>query len=417
MKKIVIIPILILILVISNIILFLPVKAESKTIIVPDDYSDIQTAINHANNGDTVFVKAGTYSISWYLTQIVIDKSISLMGENSKNTIISNIPTKYGVAMIQVRATNVKISGFTLIGNEIGIGIRVENSTCTITNNYITGTTDSAIRVYSSFNGNILTGNNITGNGSFGIYLSSDDSIISNNTITDNKATGIIVDACKNVTISQNNIKQNGAGLTLSKGPFYVNNNNISDNSGFGIQLGINCNNATVKMNSLDFNQYGICLLNYVINPSGSINLGRGNQVYSNNIENNSKNAFISQVSNFIPKLSEGDVGNGTDIVSWDNSSIGNHWSDYQTKYPNVTEIDTSGIGNVPYIIAENNIDHYPLLHQIDISKETSSSSEPQPKPESFPIISVTASIGIIAIASVSLLIYFKKHKHRVDNT
>ncbi len=34
-------------------------------------------------------------------------------------------------------------------------------------------------------------------------------------------------------------------------------------------------------------------------------------------------------------------------------------------------------------------------------------------KPESFPTVPITASIGIITIVSVSLLIYFKKHKER----
>jgi hypothetical protein len=38
-----------------------PVKTESITIIVPDDYSIIQEAINNANNGDIVFVRNGTY--------------------------------------------------------------------------------------------------------------------------------------------------------------------------------------------------------------------------------------------------------------------------------------------------------------------------------------------------------------------
>ena len=46
----------------------------------------------------------------------------------------------------------------------------------------------------------------------------------------------------------------------------------------------------------------------------------------------------------------------------WDNGTIGNYWSDYQTKYPNANEIDNSGIGNTPYVIDANNIDHYPLL-------------------------------------------------------
>ena len=33
------------------------VKAQSKTIVVPDDYSTIQDAIFYANEGDTVLVK------------------------------------------------------------------------------------------------------------------------------------------------------------------------------------------------------------------------------------------------------------------------------------------------------------------------------------------------------------------------
>ena len=36
-------------------------NAESNTIVVPDDYSSIQDAINNAVEGDTIFIKKGTY--------------------------------------------------------------------------------------------------------------------------------------------------------------------------------------------------------------------------------------------------------------------------------------------------------------------------------------------------------------------
>jgi len=50
-------------LVASSIITFLPVKAEPKTITVPDDYPTIQAAVGNASAGDTVFVKSGTYEV------------------------------------------------------------------------------------------------------------------------------------------------------------------------------------------------------------------------------------------------------------------------------------------------------------------------------------------------------------------
>ena len=37
------------------------VKAETKTIVVPDDYLSIQEAVDSAADGDTVFVRTGHY--------------------------------------------------------------------------------------------------------------------------------------------------------------------------------------------------------------------------------------------------------------------------------------------------------------------------------------------------------------------
>jgi parallel beta-helix repeat protein len=83
------------------------------------------------------------------------------------------------------------------------------------------------------------------------------------------------------------------------------------------------------------------------------------NLVYRNNFVDNSKQVFF-----FFP---EWDTGNNiTDVISWDNNGKGNFWSDYQSKYPNATEIGNSGIGSLPYVIDANNTDHYPLLALAD---------------------------------------------------
>jgi hypothetical protein len=68
----------------------------------------------------------------------------------------------------------------------------------------------------------------------------------------------------------------------------------------------------------------------------------------------------------------------------WDNGSIGNYWSDYLTRFPNASEIGSSGIGDTPYEINQVNkawmygelvdvtwirghiIDHYPLMAPVD---------------------------------------------------
>jgi len=65
------------------------------------DYKTIQEAANNSGSGDTIFVYNGTYN-----DNIFIDKSINLIGENKKDTIINGL--------IYIRnAINIEIKGFT----------------------------------------------------------------------------------------------------------------------------------------------------------------------------------------------------------------------------------------------------------------------------------------------------------------
>ena len=106
-----------------------PVESEPTTIIVPDDYPTIQEAINSASPGDTIYVRAGTYN-----ENVVVNKSVSLVGENRATTIIDvegRWATPYYGA-VQVIVNNVKISGFT-IRNSPDAGIALLRSSFTIT--------------------------------------------------------------------------------------------------------------------------------------------------------------------------------------------------------------------------------------------------------------------------------------------
>jgi pectin methylesterase-like acyl-CoA thioesterase len=101
---------------------YLPVKAESKTITVPDDFPSIQEAINAADAGDTIFVKRGTY-----VENPVVNQSVSLVGEDRDATVIDV------TAGLKVQSNFVNISGLTIYDGYHGI--TVSANSCRISGN------------------------------------------------------------------------------------------------------------------------------------------------------------------------------------------------------------------------------------------------------------------------------------------
>ena len=77
-------------------------------IIVPDDYLTIQEAVDHADEGNRIFVKCGTYN-----ENIVIDKPfLTLQGEGNDCVIIDGNDNPADV--IKIIAAGVDVSGFTI---------------------------------------------------------------------------------------------------------------------------------------------------------------------------------------------------------------------------------------------------------------------------------------------------------------
>jgi nitrous oxidase accessory protein len=245
---------------VASLVIIQPVTVKassSKTIVVPDDYPTIQAAIGNASTGDIVFVKAGNYSV-FGGDGLLIDKSISLMGESSQNTVITVGKYRYGRDAIHITADNVTVSGFYIEGGGIQMGIDIEDSYshvpigCKIVGNNIHGC-GVAIIAYGSTNtltGQIkylpsyliISGNILSGNDK-GIYMSVSNSTVTGNTIDNNKDLGLIIDNCVFLWVSNNTISNNGfasydgngGGISLRWwGPFYINKNIITGNYGYG---------------------------------------------------------------------------------------------------------------------------------------------------------------------------------------
>jgi parallel beta-helix repeat protein len=198
---------LILILTLVHVADFVVIEGASQTIHVPDDFSSIQAAINNATPGDTIFVHQGIY-----YENIMVNKSISLIGEHKNSTIIDG---KDLGSVIVVTENMVKISGFTLrnTGAEWpNSGIQVLNSyVCTFSDNIITGNHIGIM--FESSGGNIFSGNDVTNN-HYGMYiLESWQNKISDNDFLHNWAgvifaasyenifEGNVVEGCDNVGI------------------------------------------------------------------------------------------------------------------------------------------------------------------------------------------------------------------------
>jgi len=133
-----------------------PAYAAPSTLIVRNGES-IQEAINNASSGDIIYVLSGTYQ-----ENIVINKSITLIGENRENTIIDG----GGIGnVISIQFSDVNISGFTIQNGDPsrGCGIYAERARNVVISNNNIKTNYVGIRMASS-SWNSMRENTISGN-------------------------------------------------------------------------------------------------------------------------------------------------------------------------------------------------------------------------------------------------------------
>ena len=313
-----------------------PVCFDGNTLYVggsgPNNYTTIQSAIDDAVDGDTVFVFDDS---SPYYENVVVDKSINLIGENKETTIIDGGASGN---VIFISSLNVHLSGFTvfncgdwnanifmdgaincsitdniIIGNEFGLidGIEIEYSDGnTIKNNSITNFYQSGIHLYVSSH-NVIEGNVITSCYYRGIlihYFSSNNSISGNtcietgnaiefhtnsqgniafeNTLSNSRECGIFFHKVVNNYAYNNEVIYNptGIGTHYSHGNFIYSNMIANNSKGFSCLQDSYAN--TISNNTIKSNNIGISTLQ-----------STSNEIINNDIINNEKGIDIDSLS------------------------------------------------------------------------------------------------------------------------
>jgi hypothetical protein len=393
-------------LVFSSVAIQSPAVASSNTIVVPDDYPTIASAIGAATDGDTILVRKGTYDYPQNQT-LAINKTISLIGEGAEDTLLRLHPLYYEVFILgqscgwtwvdsaQISAENVVFSGFTIesdggaflangngtkiTGNIVMANVNLNGSLQTFAYNILTPVTypNGTFNVYSrgqvecsgTYNqvaANTLVNGVIAAMGHYGTVFAnigtgsicaggtSDSNVIYNNTLTDSEG---IWGASTHLTIACNTvINSSSDGVAIRWG--YYNSiycNVITDCLGTGLLEIDNAGANIFYANQVANNSWGAKIAGWNSNTYNTT-------LYNNNFVNNSqqvntdKTETISSAGlNFTSQINHGGY--------FDNGTVGNYWSNY-----NGTDDNGDGVGDAPYVIDETRSDHYPLMEPFDIA-------------------------------------------------
>ena len=327
-----------------------------------DAFDNIQDGINKVEENGYVNVYDGIYD-----ENIVVDKTIGLIGEDKTSTIIQGDTTNN---IVTILADYVNVSEFTITNGGLYNGIYLDQVDNVYINNTILTYCENGI-LFDASSYNIITDNNASHNNDDGVDLwhNSNYNTIQNNILFDNAAGTFINNSIDNL----------------------IDNNKISDSNAFGIQLYNNANNNIISNNSITHTTDEL-----IPGVSGhGINLWESsyyNTIIYNNISENIYGAYIRQTSdtnkiyynNFVENTQNA-YDNCNNI--WDNGypKGGNYWDNFDEEsegayddfrgenqdivgYDGIVDNGTIAGGGInPYNIlpSGSNKDHYPYIHPI----------------------------------------------------
>jgi len=284
-----------------------------------NDYTSIQQAIDHCSEDTTIVVYTGTYT-----ENLFINKTLNIQTTDRNNTIIQPKNDNQN-SIICLNADNITIAGFTIQATPSTIGIHVDGSYATLSNNIIQNT-KTAVNVKKNK------------------YYTT----IYNNTFINNQQ-GIYTDYSHHNTIS-NNI-------------FF-----LDETSSYLLSYGIYIHNS--KNNILSNNN----ITNY--NQAMRIKGSEDSLIFNNSFHKNKVGVYCccgaSQTIIYNNNFIQNELHAKDDVFNqWDNGTIGNYWDDYQIQIPEGKP--TNGIYDKPYLIyrwinqeySYPKQDRYPLVNPV----------------------------------------------------
>lgn len=290
---------------------------------VQASFFSIQQAINDAANGSTIQVPSGTY-----YERILINKTISLVGESVSSTIIDG---ENGGTVVEITSDLVAISSFTIRNSGYGWtrhGIyvyRAEN--VTIRGNWIDHACHN-IKLNYTVNTSVIE-NTING------------------TMTQPTMYGIRVQNSINCTISSNHVSDCVGAVHLENATECTVSKNFLQGNDQGIRLYTPCVYNEIRENTVYNNTYDGMVDTMPYNST----------LFANSFFHNN---FIENEYPFIYRGASSDWDNGY-------SSGGNYWGryngtdSYSGEFQNETGYD--GIGDTVYNVSSYEKDRYPLMH------------------------------------------------------
>ena len=301
-------------------------------------YQFIKDGVINAKNGYTIFIFNGLYNES-----LIIDKTLSIIGENKKNTIIDG---EYTEIIVNILANNVEIKNLTIKNSDgykfnAGIKITSDNnsiSNCEIfrirngiffdksNNNKIINCTfhTNGISIFHKSSSKIHIRNSEIYHNGIGIYLQNSNLInifrsylhtngigiysnyslnieISDSAICDNNDNegGVFLYKSKAINITNCNIWHNGVGFKIYNSSFVqINRCTLSNNTHFTVYVRQKSNNIIVSNSEIIYN------FRYGFHISDSECMIFDNNIYGNSIDSiHVKSSFCDARNNWWGKI------------------------------------------------------------------------------------------------------------------